>query len=299
MNKTIKFYSILLIVVLFISYNIINAEQENVQNVDENQVKAEPITENKPNKISNNNNNNNKVKYNVVLKDKKIKQVGEDGKEVTLDNSEDSSKDESNFESIVMTNSQGTKFECMIPKPKDKDHEKWQEIPSITEIAELFEALDDTCIFKNAGWWTYEFCFNKHIKQMHLEKQKILSEYILGKQPYKNNKGEIRGLDKDFIEKYQRQEITELPEGSGQIPYYVETYDEGTVCDILQTKRSTEIRYYCSLDQSKSDFIQEIIEPSSCTYILKVYSPFICALHPLFIPKQDTVLNIQCSEIKL
>ena len=43
----------------------------------------------------------------------------------------------------------------------------------IPDVATLLEPLTDLpCLFKTKDWWTYEFCYGRHIKQYHLENDK-------------------------------------------------------------------------------------------------------------------------------
>ncbi|GJP47106.1 hypothetical protein CLOM_g6341 [Closterium sp. NIES-68] len=41
------------------------------------------------------------------------------------------------------------------------------------------------CFYRQDGWWTYEFCYKKHIRQMHIEQQdgenKVTMDFVLGR----------------------------------------------------------------------------------------------------------------------
>ena len=54
----------------------------------------------------------------------------------------------------------------------------------------LLEPLNGVCLSRHEGWWSYEFCHNKHMRQFHLVQgtdqkgktaSKIEDEYLLGK----------------------------------------------------------------------------------------------------------------------
>lgn len=46
----------------------------------------------------------------------------------------------------------------------------------------LLKPLQGTCTYRIQGWWTYEICFGKHIRQYHEEKDqpKPTMEFFLG-----------------------------------------------------------------------------------------------------------------------
>ena len=43
-------------------------------------------------------------------------------------------------------------------------------------------ALDGKCFYRNDGWWTYEFCYKSHIKQMRIDPHldKVVEERVVG-----------------------------------------------------------------------------------------------------------------------
>lgn len=36
------------------------------------------------------------------------------------------------------------------------------------------------CFYRLEDWWTYELCYQKHVRQFHREKDVLTSEYLLG-----------------------------------------------------------------------------------------------------------------------
>jgi hypothetical protein len=47
-------------------------------------------------------------------------------------------------------------------------------------VTELLEPLASACFYRIEGWWTYEFCHKKKVRQYHQEGEAITSEYSLG-----------------------------------------------------------------------------------------------------------------------
>lgn len=36
------------------------------------------------------------------------------------------------------------------------------------------------CFYRVEDWWTYELCYQKHVRQFHREKDVLTAEYMLG-----------------------------------------------------------------------------------------------------------------------
>ena len=47
-------------------------------------------------------------------------------------------------------------------------------------VTELLEPLGTACFYRIEGWWTYEFCHKKKVRQYHQDGETITSEYSLG-----------------------------------------------------------------------------------------------------------------------
>ncbi len=41
-------------------------------------------------------------------------------------------------------------------------------------------SADARCFYRLEDWWTYELCYEKHVRQFHREKEVLSSEYSLG-----------------------------------------------------------------------------------------------------------------------
>jgi len=163
---------------------------------------------------------------------------------------------------------------CVIPpEPSSADNEDPNSV-EIPDLDQLLSPLTSTCLYRLSGWWTYEFCHTKHIRQFHQERDLP-----------------IRPQDEFFLGRYAASiagEIKSDPEQS----YYAYRYTDGTVCDLNGQKRSTEVRFFCSGEKSASA-LMDVKEPSSCNYVLAVNTPLICK-HPSFKTKKETTMTIQC-----
>ncbi|KAK1378268.1 MRH domain-containing protein [Heracleum sosnowskyi] len=119
------------------------------------------------------------------------------------------------------------------------------------------------------GWWSYEFCYKKKLRQIHLEDDKVVQEFVLGvyddeaTAAYNQNLSDISTL-KDPRSKDASQR------------YHAHQYTHGTKCDLTNQPRETEVRYVCSEPRA---MISSITELSTCKYALTVQGPMLCK-HP-------------------
>mmetsp|Transcript_11725 Transcript_11725/g.14615 ORF Transcript_11725/g.14615 Transcript_11725/m.14615 type:complete len:403 (-) Transcript_11725:1306-2514(-) len=138
------------------------------------------------------------------------------------------------------------------------------------QIRKLLSPLEGHCLQRVDGWWTYELCYKKYVRQFHRGKNsKEVSEYKLGYfDQYENDKLEKEGgaLTKT------------TPEGK---PVYTEWYTKGTECDLTGSHRSTKVVYMCP--SSTTGFVEliKVEESATCGYVFSVMVPALCA-HPFF-----------------
>eukprot|EP01111_Echinosteliopsis_oligospora_P010883 TRINITY_DN3466_c0_g1_i1.p1 TRINITY_DN3466_c0_g1~~TRINITY_DN3466_c0_g1_i1.p1 ORF type:complete len:161 (-),score=23.74 TRINITY_DN3466_c0_g1_i1:379-831(-) len=77
----------------------------------------------------------------------------------------------------IMTDSSGQKYDCYIPKPPQEGDVEERRVPFIAEIRDvLHQSLSSHCVLRLAGWWTYEFCYGKHMKQFHQDKHETTEQ---------------------------------------------------------------------------------------------------------------------------
>ena len=83
---------------------------------------------------------------------------------------EDALLDES-MTAMVMVNKEGQKYRCSVPKMEEKeDAEEDGGQDAAPDVKALLQPLEEAhCIFKTKDWWTYEICYNRQIKQYHVE----------------------------------------------------------------------------------------------------------------------------------
>jgi len=154
-------------------------------------------------------------------------------------------------------------YECSIPFSLPQfNAKKNQPVDDSMEVAPFIESLQETCIYRWEGWWTYEFCYGKHVRQFHQEQDgSVPAQFLLGQ-----DLGTTSGVPSS--------------------DFYSEEYESGSICDLTGKHRTCEVRFYCSSQGDVSVFTS-IKEPSSCNYIIRIDTPLLCK-HPKYKSKLDT-----------
>lgn len=185
------------------------------------------------------------------------------------------------------------------------------------------------CLVKNSGWWTYEFCYGKKIRQYHAANlidattgfttQRIESEHKLGEfneaelDQYPDEEEHLHVINATVISgdlsgsgggggKGTRGSEEKGPGGNGAV--FVQNYAHGDVCDqddvaesvmkggnIVEgsVQRSSTVRFSCG----KSWDLVDVKEDSTCHYIIDVKVPELCQ-HPLFKAKVTKTQVVKC-----
>ncbi|XP_003563310.2 protein OS-9 homolog [Brachypodium distachyon] len=200
-------------------------------------------------------------------------------------------------ESEAMTNHEGKHYTCFLPVQETKTMKSIipQNATNVIiesdrrvkpkEPDELLEILKDQCFYRHDGWWSYEFCYHGKIRQVHVEGEKVIQEYVLGE------------YDPDATDAYHENHTSESSDEDNHLKdistrYHVHLYTNGTLCDLTDIPRFTEVRFVCS---EPTVLISSLKEISSCKYVLTVQSPMLCK-NPLFQQEKRT-LSIHCNEL--
>jgi hypothetical protein len=164
----------------------------------------------------------------------------------------------------------------------------------VASVPSFLASLRSQCMRHIDGWWTYEFCFGKQVRQFHLTQQgKVEGEYILGRVT-----DPLLGIELmhelETSEKALIQTLEGIKIDKPDLPYYSELYEFGTECDLEDNKlrRQVELHWSCSLGASISS-IRSIKEPMSCQYIMEIETPLICQ-HPSYRSSEIPLLATTC-----
>ncbi|KAJ3312465.1 Protein OS-9 [Boothiomyces sp. JEL0838] len=136
----------------------------------------------------------------------------------------------------------------------------------VNESLALINGMSCLHYIPTSSFWGYEFCIDKHLRQYHPAAKVVTkdNQFTLGLP--ENQKASI---------KYNQE-------------YYIQLeWDHGTICDLSQKPRRSNINLYCGTFEK----IKSIREVSTCFYELIVTTPKLCKKP--FIPETD-VPKIKC-----
>ena len=74
--------------------------------------------------------------------------------------------------SVVMTKKGGKKYRCYLPEEGTAGEaaSEAEALEAAPSVASYLMPIKGTCFYRLEGWWTYEFCFLKSVRQFHQEK---------------------------------------------------------------------------------------------------------------------------------
>ncbi|KAL8488450.1 hypothetical protein ACS0TY_024647 [Phlomoides rotata] len=186
-------------------------------------------------------------------------------------------------ESITMPNKNGEKFLCFLPKVEKSKSGRLVSQQNISSMIvesetrmklktpdELLEVLKDRCFVRQEGWWSYEFCYQNQLRQIHLEDEKVVQEFVLGVYDAEATEAYNQNLSDVSILKDPRSK-------DASQRYHAHIFKNGTLCDLTNEPRETEVRFVCSEPRA---MISSITELSTCKYALTFQCPTLCK-HPL------------------
>lgn len=188
------------------------------------------------------------------------------------------------------------------------------------------------CFFHVPGWWVYELCFDRHLRQFHSkhvpdQQPQVVAEFFLGYAKNQRDKIALKEPEKldSLLKQYHDGEILVHRNDVDPLSSYVKfQYQSGTTCDITGKPRHAEVRFYCptndkltqtvrknrrqqmvsakmsvpgALDDVKVNFVHSIEEPKTCEYIIKVFTDELCQFDgfgPQKMDTESTVRKIRC-----
>uniref|UniRef100_A0A7S0L7E7 MRH domain-containing protein n=1 Tax=Coccolithus braarudii TaxID=221442 RepID=A0A7S0L7E7_9EUKA len=236
-------------------------------------------------------------------------------------------KPEVRSSSVVMTKSNGKRYRCYLPVSGSPTKTAGQVKSEATpRVSALLSTLLSKCFYRMEGWWTYEFCFMKSMRQFHQEKTKngekgettaVMQNYELGL--YWLPEGVDLGADrvaeaaeklahplasKSKAEDEKAEPAEELLHFRGELlddpkakrKYWSQQYGNGTACDVTGKPRETEVRLQCA--QNEPSHLASIEEVSTCRYVVQFRTALLCP-HPEFDvqKKDDDVEAIKCEPL--
>ncbi|CAJ0847086.1 15058_t:CDS:2 [Entrophospora sp. SA101] len=122
------------------------------------------------------------------------------------------------------------------------------------------------------GWWTYEYCHMRHVKQFH--------QIIQAGSLIEDTSSESYFLGKTLG--------TDLEVGGGK-KFLFQRWSDGTTCDLTGNPR----RFHCN----PQNYISVVTEMYTCNYLVVIHTSYLCA-HPAFHDTSFSKINpIECRPV--
>ncbi|XP_048347209.1 protein OS-9 [Sphaerodactylus townsendi] len=183
---------------------------------------------------------------------------------------------------VTISSKYKQKYECRLPAAAVKIHQEKDEDPQsytglgVSELLKPMEAAP--CLIKTKDWWTYKFCYGKHIQQYHMEDSEIKGDVL-----YLGYYQSAFDWDNETAKASKQHKLKR---------YHSQTYVNGSKCNLNGKPREAEVRFLC--EEGSSDYIARVDEPQSCSYVLTVHTTRICN-HPFLRPPSTaTPQTIRC-----
>ncbi|XP_067386051.1 protein OS-9 isoform X3 [Emydura macquarii macquarii] len=177
---------------------------------------------------------------------------------------------------VVISSKYKQKYECHLPTAALRIHLDAEEQPqsySGLGILDLLRPMEAApCLVKTKDWWTYEFCYGKHIQQYHIEESEIKGDIL-----YLGYYQSAFDWDNETAKASKQHRLKR---------YHSQTYGNGSKCDLSGQPREAEVRFLC--EEGSGDYIARVDEPQSCSYVLTVHTTRICH-HPFLRPPSSAM----------
>ncbi|KAF6120764.1 OS9 endoplasmic reticulum lectin [Phyllostomus discolor] len=134
---------------------------------------------------------------------------------------------------VIVSSKYKQRYECRLPAGAIHfQREREEETPAYQGpgIPELLSPMKDApCLLKTKDWWTYEFCYGRHIQQYHMEDSEIKGEVLyLG---YYQSAFDWDDETAKFL----------CDEGAGISGDYIDRVDEPLSCSYVLTVRTPRL----------------------------------------------------------
>lgn len=225
--------------------------------------------------------------------------------------------------SVVMTKANGKKYRCRLPRADTHSASADAAAqPSAPSVSSFLGTLKGTCFYRLEGWWTYEFCYMKHVRQFHQEKVKgslpektvVTQDYTLGAWPVPPagdagppttataaaaaGGAKVAAAAAAAAADARGDELKE--DAKTRKKYWSQRYGNGTMCEVngvpTGTARETEVRLQCS--PGEPSYLASIEEVATCKYLVHFSTNLLCK-HPGFAADEskDATQTVQCEPL--
>eukprot|EP00794_Sanderia_malayensis_P003327 gene3327-3814_t len=185
---------------------------------------------------------------------------------------------------LRLSSKYGQMYECVLPVKAKSESQASNESNktvgnNVTVISILNNTFDGICMLYTQGWWTYKFCYRQNITQFHESENAIVQGNVVSLGVFESEK-DWNGTDSK-------------QDSDGKL-YHLQTYTNGSLCDLTGQPRHTLVKFFCD-ESIEANSIVSVEEPASCVYTMIIRSKDLCN-HPLFKqPEKPKPQEISCS----
>jgi protein OS-9 len=187
-------------------------------------------------------------------------------------------------DAVILSSKYGQLYQCTHPPVLSLQDQKQADYKARnSSVVELLSPLKTrSCLSYTKGWWTYEFCYGREIKQYHAEDGKIVGDVIF-----------LGNFESDFDWSNASAKLSQKQKSAER--YHSQTYVNGSYCELIDKARTTEARFICQ--EGHGDYIAGVDERETCSYVMTVHTSRICS-HPQFGPPTSMkTVTISCNPL--
>jgi hypothetical protein len=206
---------------------------------------------------------------------------------------------------LRLHNVEGAEMAIQVAIPaneRDENVTKWR-----VDVALIDANLVGLCAVHSQGWWTYEWCYRREVRQFHAEQSSNGlvrdpdwslghfngSEVVYGVNPgHKgSNVEEEVGAHQDSLATRGNSKEAETDDRDAPITEIIQTYIDGQMCDETRGGRRTDVHMRCCLAQRVAAerqgkkmepiSIENVEEPDTCHYRMNICVPSLCTTHEI------------------
>lgn len=219
---------------------------------------------------------------------------------------------------LSMTDRAGRAYACAVPAAGGDDEDGGDGSSTTTPSTDarspstiVAAALASTCQVRHEDWWTYEFCFGRHVRQFHVDgggvaavkdaagvpAGDVTDEFLLG----------VANATASTV--VDDAPATDPAAPPAQATYVAAVYGGGAPCDLTGGQRAAEVRFVCPGDGTSptdaapgapaatgaagAPVLLSAREPATCSYVVTVGVPALCG-HAAFRRVEPPTATIVC-----
>ena len=191
---------------------------------------------------------------------------------------------------VMMTAHDGKRYFCELPvrsrddsaEVADADDDARAAFTTEERSALMDQKLDTAhkqgCFYRIEGWWTYEFCYKKRVRQYHQEDKgpgsadPVEGEFSLGVFDAEATAAAAR----DAAAASDPSRLQTLDSALAAERAHKHVFTGGTPCDLTNLERETEVVFKCAPGGGAAPAVVTVAEPATCRYSLSFATPVVC-----------------------